>query len=1377
MHYDNLPWEMLNWEKFECLVVYLSQIIYDDPFFEKYLKGGCKQDGIDILSFDYRKGKQLCIQCKFLQRNKLNFDDIVKEFRKGKFLETSSHFTIATTVDLQNQGARNQIEKLKSQFRNEHNIDLYVWDVNYLNQELKKHYRLVLHYFGKRIADEYCFLPRPKKVCYQPIDNYIVRSLTNIKNNYGLSDFLLERQGIQGQVKTLTDKLVEWPLKAKKICLLADAYEGKSTLLNQTAFEITEKHSYLTPYILTLKSYNLAPINVLLDMAFQSWQSIPVNDLIVMIDGLDEVPEDKFLEAIKHIHAFTTEYQCVNLIFSCRTLFFYQGGIGEKLHDVEFYHLNELTSKQIDDYLKHNLFDTTSKFYNHIHEFDLNELISHPFYLTNLAKWFGMDQRKMPKSRLQIVERFLEDSLIISAQRELSKGLNIESVKVKYKKTVQKLALTFQIAGVNSCDNDFLQEIFDTEEIVLLKHNTFINFTSNKWTFSNALFQEQFAALALNDYDITQIESWFIVGKRIRKIRSKWIQTITSFLSLMEDTKDRDHLLHILEQDNVELLCYTDGESLQSEYKLKTVSKIIDNCIRRSSRLISIRENHLASFIGQKDDIKNYVIECLAKDIPDIVKIVCCRVILNLCLKQILKSKLIEITVSQLKKIQSPVYGKLLLDILISVQYKDKALINNLMDSTYNADRELRDGIYQYLVTNDWVDEFYDFGLRGFSLLYEANKKISIFGSESTLLEFCSSTKSSSNFRKFICILSSQEWKNFYKHKSSSVNEFAELFVKLISRIYETDISIIFPVVNLLLNTDNEYFTQQIVEKFIDKYNLRSLSLQICFLNDNYKYSPFLGQLISGKQLDLILRLYEDDILTRKDLTATAVSLYKTSNSGFVDQLQSELYKVFGKRPKTKEQIEHEVYLVQEETLKKNDVLFIQSKETFAEALKQFFLAHGKEEVNIDELYDIKYQKKLVPYSSNFLTALIRKAMGDYSIISHNACLDLINSRGFFKQWRVKKILNCHLSSMPQQEVLIGIVRDFFYENIKSASFENTYYRENGQLFYRKKEVLLGEIWKQFKFEIDNSQMLNFLWLDTSGIKGIQTGKINKKETISSILLEKLADQTQLIKNKVKSNIEIGIQDQRVKATHIDLCRHLQLYETCDTIIEMIVNNCLSDDNTYWVLEVLNELETDFLLLESYFKEIEDYTTISYFQFVKYLTDICPRTVRTSLLKCMESKHLSSNLRIEAARNLAHLGEKQGFLFIMNYIASTKASPFEIQGKLNIWNVETSFGLMELEKVMFLFHDKKYHADFFAESIDRILIEILYGFASKSENDLCLVQDFMLDQANLYEKNNIGKTSDLKWYADLVTERFRDIDMAESNPKKIKKMLEQRSHY
>src|SRR5690606_35626239 len=114
---------------------------------------------------------------------------------------------------------------------------------------------------------------------------------------------------------------------------------------------------------------------------------------------------------------------------------------------------------------------------------------------------------------------------------------------------------SLQLGGINSFNDEDVQYLFGCEEILLLQNSSIITFKNDYWSFSNAMFQEHLAAQYLINLSFEQIIDVATNGNQIRKIKTKWIQTISSVFSLIDEKSPLFKLLiDFIKNDNIEII-------------------------------------------------------------------------------------------------------------------------------------------------------------------------------------------------------------------------------------------------------------------------------------------------------------------------------------------------------------------------------------------------------------------------------------------------------------------------------------------------------------------------------------------------------------------------------------------------------------------------------------------------------------------------------------------------------------------------------------------------------------------------------------------------------------------------------------------------------
>ena len=425
MHISKLSWDNFDWSYFQTLCTQIAKDIYPEYNFDEYLKPGQKQDGIDIIGFNKKANNFFTVQCK--REKKINEGDlatIIKEFREGEYYDKSSHFVLATSFELQAQKLQIIINSYKTQLFSEKNIEFECWDMHVLEGKLKNRWDLVLKYFGNEQANDFCFeqLNIKNFPVLNRIENYIPRQITLLEKNR--ND---QKSGWNFTPKKLLDLkeiFLEDRLKTIRICIIGDAYQGKSFYLRQKAYELKESGQF-QPLFIEIKDNNVQPLESLLKIRYGAWQKIPAKDLVLFIDGLDETPTDKFVEMIKFINEFSLSYNPVNIIFSCRTLFYNNYTVEEKLSNFETFELYPLQEEGIHWYIDTMLKSQASDFQFAVNLTEIWPLLHHPFYLFHIVEEYLQPPHKLPGSKIKVVEGLIKKSFAASLGRPLIGGDSI----------------------------------------------------------------------------------------------------------------------------------------------------------------------------------------------------------------------------------------------------------------------------------------------------------------------------------------------------------------------------------------------------------------------------------------------------------------------------------------------------------------------------------------------------------------------------------------------------------------------------------------------------------------------------------------------------------------------------------------------------------------------------------------------------------------------------------------------------------------------------------------------------------------------------------------------------------------------------------------
>ncbi|BAU55694.1 NACHT domain-containing protein [Mucilaginibacter gotjawali] len=1373
MNQTALSWPKVDWKNFQKISLFLYREQSGDPAVEEFLRQGHFQAGIDLLSFVQSTGRHTCIQNKHSELSLAQLKKALSVFLNGTFAATADIFILTTTADLQNQKIQQWINQQKILLRTQNGLAFDVWDVTRIEDMLKFQYRLVEKYFGKTEAKVHCLQPAFQLPELTSCPNFIARHIQPLAD--GPADQSWDFGDKPRSVLTLT-ALLSVSGTQQKICLVAEAYEGKSSLFRQTAWELSELGIGLAPLPLDLKFCSVLPIARLLEDYYASWLSVPAKDIIVLIDGLDEVPTEQFNTVVGHIRDFSRDHPAVRVAFSCRKLFYAYQHLPEELPGFGFYELMDLHHGQLFAYLEAQLNSRAAAmtFYSKMNGLGIGDLLTTPFYLIHLVSWFRDASREVPKTKIDVARRFVDESLQLSASRKIRAGLSLDKFSVHYKKLLQQLALLLQIKGVNACLDETLQDFFSQVDIDLLAHSSILNIRRNQWSFMNAFFQEQLAALALLNFDVATIICLITVGQNIRKVSKKWIQTLATYLSLLpENNTERQQLIAVIEADNIELLALSEGSKFSPAFRLEVLQKILQRANRHQARLVAIDESNLATFAGNSDAVVNELIGVLAADTPVIVKIVACRTLRYLQLTNTQAGRYSVIAKRQLLIENESGLCRLLLEALAHYQMGDDLFLTELLQRRSLLEmHEFRQGLYRYFSRLELVDLYYNFLLEGFDVLYAHNQSTSHFGSERRLLELVLDTREPRRIRQLFHLVQSEPFQRFFRHNNDTIKEFYHNLATACAEIYQTDTAIIFPVVAYLIFTGRHNFDREANEmvEFLDKTNTFSLGLRIALLSDKtaqQRYA-FSGALRASCFED-ILYAVEEGYIDRRQFAVFGSGFYYSGHQQEAEQLEQLGVVLFDfkNEPDPKALLYREA----EQRKRQNDLYYISSPDAFREGIIKLYEHFGKTIISTEELHE-RYDsdKPLLEVNSDLVCWFLSEQADDENGIELERCLQALGDKQWFLTWRIDKLMKSYLVNY-----FPDIIREHLDAYYKEAviTFPFPAVNANSPLRDRRQAVQFLKIWEKYQFETPDTVLLEFIRMNSEGFNGMHFAEVNKRNSVTALLLEYFKDYPQLIKEKILANLQNGLSDAKVIGTHLEFCRVLRIREALPFILTYILDEnspTRHDDDFVNLYLDLGGSQADLLpVLES----ITDLNSYLFLHMVKLLGESYPDAVTARLLFCLNAGDTSAERKMEAARRLAQLGNQEGFSYIVAHLKPGQLAPFDIQGNIAVWNVPTVWGLEQLSPLMPIILDDASEQMRFHHSPKYLLLEILNGFAAKSEADLEITTTFMNQCAIQLGVTHPKKAGHLGWHAEQMTERYRQSDLVIISDRVIKRLFNQ----
>jgi len=434
---------------------------------------------------------------------------------------------------------------------------------------------------------------------YDDIKDYLARNVAHIKDVDSIKFFFLkdtEKQPLNRVIKN-----------QKRIVLLADGGVGKTTELEHIRAFYSKENSAFYPYLILMNTFVNEDITSLLP---KNWELIPESNMLIILDGLDEIEHDNHLTAIRRIQSLSNRYKQAHILVSCRTNFYKTET--ERLEGFSPYLLLELSDKEIDEYIARNLNKETRLFNRLISLSHLNPLLYIPFYLINLVELFA-ESHSLPESKGQIFEqlvalRFRQDI------RKYRTTVPIEENKEQILRALERIAVGMEVLGKNYITEDeFKALVIDNSIRTLVQRSSLLKrgqFLHSTWQFEHNNFQEFMAARVLSRYDLTVIKDFVSLKPFYQKVIPSWVNTLSFLTSILNKTSDRFiELLDWIKTIEPELLLKFERDKVDPATRFQILKTIFEDY--KSKELVFDRNrvafDELAQF-GQSYDTVEYLI-------------------------------------------------------------------------------------------------------------------------------------------------------------------------------------------------------------------------------------------------------------------------------------------------------------------------------------------------------------------------------------------------------------------------------------------------------------------------------------------------------------------------------------------------------------------------------------------------------------------------------------------------------------------------------------------------------------------------------------------------------------------------------------------------
>jgi hypothetical protein len=470
------------------------------------------------------------------------------------------------------------------------NINFKIWDSEELNLELRKFPQIVHDFFGLPWCEAFCGAeaagtvkvrkPLPPKRIYTPVENYLERVVVEVSDGSSQNSFA-EGKPLSSLIKS-----------KKRIALLGPGYHGKSTELAHAAFTIAKEINF-HPYLVRLKFH--AGENI--QNYIPEINDIPHSQILLLLDGFDEVQTGEFDAARRKIEKFAEEYPEIHIVISCRNSFYVTYLNDNSLNTLQGfapYALKSLSYKQVYDYLDilgHSRGLNKKNFLAEIQHKRFEEHLYTPYYLIRLVNQF-IDEGALAENIVEITERLVHDNIRRDVARYFpDKRAGKEEAIYKL---LRKIAFVLEYTGKNNCTWKELQFVVTPTDAELVKAASSLfegrESVNANWSFTHNNFQEVLVAKALEKAKPDTIRKIVCFPPSHVKVRPTWSNTLSLIIAIV-DEKNRKLLIEWLSKDQLELIVRSEPNVIDDRTRFEVFKRVFEHYSMKGSRINDSKYN------------------------------------------------------------------------------------------------------------------------------------------------------------------------------------------------------------------------------------------------------------------------------------------------------------------------------------------------------------------------------------------------------------------------------------------------------------------------------------------------------------------------------------------------------------------------------------------------------------------------------------------------------------------------------------------------------------------------------------------------------------------------------------------------------------------
>jgi hypothetical protein len=1170
-NYSELPYHALTWGSFEMLTFRLICAEFKAENCSMYGSPGQKQHGFDLFIREEDDFYTL-IQCKYVNSFKrTDLQRAIEIWEQGTWFNKTKRFVLASSNHLLDNTFIDELEIQKRRFKSA-GIKIEAWGRLQLDTLLKCYPGIIEEFFGVLWRDKFSNTPSLKSYLggilpnldhptkqYSAVQFYIERRLTNPGKTVVVSEHYSRFQQIK-LVDYIEDCISE-NLPAR-VLIKAEAATGKSKELENAAYYYSSENRGIYPVLIKLKNFH-GKLESYISSFDENWNKITPQRLLLLFDGLDELPALIFDEFIKKFNSFVQRYDKSHIVASIRTNVFTKE-IGNSLDDqvrLKEFMLYNLEKQDIDYYLIKRISSVKarSSFDNFAKKTCISEMLSSPFYLSALTDLFLDGKEGLPSDRAGAIKKITK----YKVNKDKDKYGSDFSVS-ELLKFGSRLALYLTLTGINAIEEEELQE-FTKLSVTEIRRCSLFKVENSGLTeiifFEHNNFQEYLAAMKFSILDWEKLEPILFHQEGVRLLKPKMFNTINYLFSILPtENPVFDELLNTLIESDCSVLLKFEKDKIPVDQRLYIFKKIILKGKEERIYYLSGDYNvfELCLFINNSSEGFNFLLEEF-KGAEELNHLYCLADLIyyydQLKVDMVKKEKLKEIlkVIISTEGFEHGFYDRII-DIYTKYRFFTWTVLQDLKNCSKSDHKMVRAAILMYIEEGNFAEEF-DYAFSSDEVLTSPKFQNSI-NIESVYIRLILKFLNESNAVSLLnhWTVSHMHLANITRYKGYSEDK------RGINKIYEklgllTKSEIDHPLTKAFVN-----FLSAIRYKIHKKEKWGDPSI---FFKQFKDTEPLFWDFLRQAELAYFLSdFYTQEIglqLIEKfrlnELSLDDVYRFRTDVRNEVhEQFQTLLLLNFGNQFRYREVPDWE----KDNAIRhaRDCELMLDHEKFLHEAIRVYQLIDDmKGNLTLEErIYELEYSEKSI-IRKEVKSTIILMAISEYEIKGgYSEFLGIFNKKGW--EWYVFQTVEIYLNSRKA-----AVLKDLliFAENYLIT---NIIPRIN---FYR---VITETDDDSFTYNLDSHRLINFYTYGAVNLSedltlemlkldyyGFSKDVLNEGEQEKKIyqLVQKSADQERF-RIHVLDNLSNSRLPDRVITTHAKICAEYLFLEGLPVILQLLSN-------------------------------------------------------------------------------------------------------------------------------------------------------------------------------------------------------------------------------